>query len=271
MGLSKYVVRLQDYLGNAILSHKGAINVHVADVHEDEINDFLHYHDGIQTLLTTAITAGDTSIVVADVTGFVVNNYIHIVDTGIEKIFPKITAIDVPSKTITLDSPISHDYAIAGTSIDHILVNMAIANGSLATPVSYRVQPQAGEDYHILRIVGIAVSITAMDDATFAGITALTNGIVIRKYNGTTGKFRKYAVWHDNSDIAGDLYDLQYADKAKAGEYGLRFRWSFSKLGLAVKLNGDAGDYLEILIQDNLLGAVDLTNLRVKAQGHADV
>jgi len=106
------------------------------------------------------------------------------------------------------------------------------------------------------------------DDGLFGGLTALTNGCVIRRYDGTTGTFGKFTTWHSNIDIINDMFDVVYSDAPKQGLQGLRFRWTISKVGVAVKLDGDAGDYVEILIQDDLTA---LDSFTIKAQGHSDV
>lgn len=260
-------VNLHDGGGDAISSHSGALNVHISDVHEVPVNDFFHLHDGVATTLTTAIAVGDTSIAVTSAAGFVVGNHIHVLNGSNELLFPKITAI--VSNVITVDSPFSNVFPIAGTSIEHVITNLANTVGTLAAPISYKVTPQAGEQYHLLRMIGSAVHPTlANDDGTFGGLPALLNGCVIRGYNGTTGKFSKFTAWHDNSDIISDMFDVVYSDAPKFGKFGMRFRWTISKVGVAVKLDGDAGDYIEILIQDDLTG---LDSFTIKAQGHADV
>ena len=254
---------LHDGEGNPIQSSNGAMDVHIADVHEVPVSDYMHLHDGITTTLTTAIAVGDTSINVVSATGFVVGHHVHILNGNNELLFPKITGI--AANVITVDSPFSNAFTIADTSIEHVIINIANTVGSLAAPISYKVMPTAGEHYHLLRLIGSAVCDSDNDDGTFCGLPALANGCVIRKYDGTTGKFSKFTAWHDNNDIISDMFDVVYSDAPKFGKFGLRFRWTLSKVGVAIKLNGDAGDYIEILIQDDLTG-LEIFNLMV--HGH---
>ena len=245
---------------------QGAINVHVADIHEVPVNEFFHLHDGTTTTLTTAISVGDTSLAVTSATGFVVGHYIHILNGDNEYVYPKITAI--VSNVITVDSPFSNAYPTAGTSIEHIIIDLSNTAGTLASPKSYKIIPQGAEKFHLLRMIGSIVSAAAPDDGKFGSLTALTNGVVIRGYDGTSGTFAKFTTWHDNSDIINDMFDVVYSDAPKFGLYGTRFRWTISKVGVAVKLSAEAGDYIEILIQDDLTG---LDSFTIKAQGHSDV
>lgn len=257
---------LNDGSGNPIASKDGAINVHIADTHEVPVNDYFHLHDGVTTTLTTAIAVGDTSIAVTSATGFSVGNHIHILNGESEFLFPKITAI--VTNTITVDSPFSNAYTTAGTAIEHIIVDLANTAGTLASPKSYKIMPQAGEKFHLLRMLGSIVSPDAPDDGKFGSLASLTNGCVIRRYDGTSGTYSKFTTWHDNSDIISDMFDVVYSDAPRFGLYGTRFRWTISKVGVAIKLNGDAGDYVEILIQDDLTA---LDSFTIKGQGHSDI
>jgi len=260
-------VNLHDGSGNTLVSAQGALNVHVADIHEDAVNVFFHLHDGNTTTLASAISVGDTTLVLTSATGFVVGNHIHILNGNNEYVFPQITAIN--TNTLTVDAPFSHSYPTAGTSIEQVVIDLTDTAGTLASPKSYKIQPQAGEKFHLLRLIGSAVNpTTANDDGTFAGEAALTNGCVVRRYDGTAGVFGKFTNWKDNSDIINDMYDVTYSDAPKFGKYGMRFRWTISKAGVAVKLDGNAGDYVEILIQDDLTA---LDSFTIKAQGHSDV
>jgi len=259
-------VNLNDGYGKPLVSAHGALNVHAADVHEIPVNDFFHLHDGVTTTLTTAIAVGDTSLTVGSATGFVVGNHLHILNGSSEHPFPII--ISTVGSVITVGRPFSHAYPTAGTSIEQVIEDLSTTAGSLAAPISYKVMPQAGEKFHILRLIGSAVGGTANDDGKFAGLTRLTNGCVIRKYDGTTGTFTKFSAWHDNADIISDMYDVIYSGAPQSTFYGMRFRWTLSRLGMAIKLDGDAGDYLEILIQDDITA---LENFNLNAQGHSDV
>ena len=104
-----------------------------------------------------------------------------------------------------------------------------------------------------------------MDSAKFGGISALANGVVLRKVDG---------VYHNifniktNGDFALRSFDVAYDDKAPAGSYGFRCRTTFagqSKRGVTIRLNGTSGDELQILNQDSL-GA--LSHFNAIVQGH---
>jgi len=104
-----------------------------------------------------------------------------------------------------------------------------------------------------------------MDDAKFGGITALSKGIVVRVKDGYM-KNIFYA--RSNNDLREQTFDVVYADKAPAGQYGLGCRRTFNgqeKNGVTIRLDGSSNDQLQIYLQDNLTG---LTKMSIIAQGH---
>lgn len=104
---------------------------------------------------------------------------------------------------------------------------------------------------------------TAMDDGTFGGMSALTNGVVVRVLNN--GAYRNGACWKTNADIANDMYDFSYVAKPPAGTgYGARGRWTFTNAEVVIELDGTTGDRLEVLVQDALSSLVTFT---MKGQG----
>ena len=64
--------------------------------------------------------------------------------------------------------------------------------------------------------------------------------------------------------MALDMFDVTYTDKAPAGQYGVRGRWTFTRAEFIVELDGAAGDKFELLVQDNLTG---LSTYEKKCQG----
>jgi len=64
--------------------------------------------------------------------------------------------------------------------------------------------------------------------------------------------------------VGNDMYDLTYAAKPPAGQYGLIARWTFTRAQFVADLDGATGDYLECLIQDDL---TDLDSFQIKGQG----
>jgi len=250
--------------GEPIQSFRGAINIHDACVHHIPINEYFHRHTGIETTLSVASSIGDTSIAVASVTGFNEGDFVQIENGVTETTHPQIT--DITGNVLTLDRPLDYAFSI-GDNVGVVTTNMAVT-GTLENPIAFELRPDADQNWHLIRfLIGMAHT-GVPDDGKFGGIAGLTNGVVMRSYDAENNQYRTFTVWKSNGDIKMDMYDVDYSEKAPAGENGTSSRGSL-KLGTGAVANliGVNGDYLELLIQDDL---ADLTSFRVKGQGHIE-
>jgi hypothetical protein len=251
-----------------ITSYRGALNVNSAWVYRKIVNETFHKH-GSSTNLNSAATAGDTSISVDDTAGFIVGDEIKIEEVvdgvGVQEIGVMtitVVAAGTPG-TLTLDRPLGFDYTTAADVIE-VTTNMAVS-GSLASPEIFEIDPPDGTIWQLTRIMHSITDQTAMDDAKFGGITALTNGVALRATTAA-GRTVVFANWKSNSDMKLDMYDVDYSTKAPSGFFGLNGRWTFTKAEVIAELDGDASPIqkMEVLIQDNLTG---LDTFEMKAQG----
>lgn len=250
--------------GEPISGNNKSVNVHQR-FDTAVVNEFFHYHTGVESVLASPASAGDTQITVVSAVGFNVGDNIQISNGAYEETFPKILAI--ATNTLTINQPLDNDFSATVTNVEVINPNINTAAGTLASPVSYILKPPPSTFWYISRIILNITDQSPMDDAKFGGITALTNGVVFRYVNGLTGATSKFTVWQSNSDIFLDMYDLTYSTKAPSGFYGLSARGTFTRVGVEVPLNGNNGDYLEILVQDDLSG---LDTFKINGQGHID-
>ena len=261
-------IALFDGYGNPIGSLGGAIDIHDADVHDVPVNKLFHRHTGTSTTLAAAITGGGTSpstITVVSGVGFTNGDPIQIESaTIIEPTFPTIIS-GGGTTTLVLDRPIDNNFAI-GDSVEQVETNLAV-DGSI-TPVAFMVLADIDQVWHIVRFLLAMTHSTAADDGKFGDIAALTNGCVLRGYNGAAGRYRTFTLWKSNFDIKMDMFDVTYTDKAGAGDFGTNARGSIKDgTGAVPKISDPGGDFLELLIQDDLTG---LIKLNLKAQGHIE-
>jgi len=259
-------VKLLDANNVPIGSLNGAINVHNAGVHFYPINDYFHTHTGVSTTLTVASIIGATSVTVASVVGFAIGNDIQIGGhVSADITYTKI--INIIGNVIYINRPLGNTRAI-GSIVEKVNINMATTIGTIAAPISYKVVPSDGLVWHVERIMLSMIHTTAGDMGLFGNITSLTNGCVLRKYNGVDGTFSTFDVWQNNSDIYLDFANLSFITRSGGGgAYGTVGSGSFSEIGVTIKLEASLGDYMEILIQDNISGLVDF---RLKVQGHLE-
>lgn len=255
--------------GEIISSLNNALDIHDADAHDVPVNELFHRHTGTATTLAAAVTGGGSApstITVASGVGFADGDPIQIESaTVIEPTFPTIIS-GGGTTTLVLDRPIDNDFAI-GDAVDQVSTNMAV-DGS-TTPVSFTLLPDIDQTWHIVRFLLGMVHATSADDSKFGSIVGgLTNGCVLRGYNATAGQFRTFTNWKTNFDIKMDMYNLIYTDKAGAGNFGTNGRGSIRDgTGASPKLIESAGDYLELLVQDDLTG---LIKFNLKGQGHIE-
>lgn len=265
---SSTVSRIQatsELTGNVenINSFRGALKVDTALVHKEGVNLFFFRETGVGSTIAVDASEGDTSITVVDATGFNDGDRLRLTST-IATGQPFLIITDITANVITLDRPIIVDLAI-GDAADIISTSLNVL-GTLASPVVFRIQPPNGTLSLIWQLTRLMFNITdtiSMDDGKFGGITALTNGVLLRVVKGD-GSIQELANWKTNGDMALDMYDVTYTDKAPAGQYGVRGRWTFTKAEFIVELNGANGDKFELLVQDNLTA---LSTYEKKCQG----
>lgn len=243
-----------------VKTYRGALQVDPALVHQVGISEHAKRDLGGTTTFDVAASSGDTLINVAATTGFIVGDIVIVFDTSVvERSHFHIVAVDA-GVSLTLSRPLDNDFEI-GDNVQEVQIGMNVL-GSLASPLSFKVQPNASERWQITRILITLLDQTAMDDARFGGLSELTNGVAIRVSNNSV--VRTITHWKSNADLKDDMFDVIYSDKAPAGYFGLGARWTFTKAEFIADLDGANGDYLEVLIQDDLTG---LDDFEVKAQG----
>lgn len=245
-----------------VKTYRGALQVDESLVHKIGISEHVKRDFGANTTFDVAASTGDTLINVADTTGFLVDDLLRICNTAetvCERSHFHITAVD-PGVSLTLDRPLDNDYEI-GDDVIEMQIGMNVV-GTLSSPISFKLEPIGVERWQITRILPTMLDDTAMDDGKFGGLSALINGVTLRTF--INGVFRTLTNWKLNADLKDDMFDVTYSAKAPAGQHGLSGRWTFTKAEFVVDLNGATGDYLEILIQDDIS---ELLDFEIKGQG----
>jgi len=244
-----------------IKSFEGALNVTDGLVHKVPINRYFTADAGPSTNPTNAITAGDRVITLDDVTGLSSGgattpdgDYLYIEENSTYEMQP-LQIIDITGNDVTVNREIDNSYTTAAV-VKEVLINMNV-DGS-TTAVSFKVKPPTGEIWQLTRYIPYGLDNAAMEDTNFMGLSALLRGVAVR--TSKNGIIRTPSVWHTTGDMANDMYDLIYPDKVPAGKYSVRGRWTITKMGAILELVGDDGDYVELLVQDNLVGIEKYTN-----------
>ena len=241
----------------------GAIPVNIPDQHSLALDLNFIKAQAAPTTLISDTAPGDTSISLTSTTGFVDDCVVGLFNPDGFFYFGR--QLGAPSGSdINLDTPIDKVFSNSNTTVVCASDNMAV-DGSVTTQI-FQIGPVGGTtgvEIDITRVMGYIQDATAMDDAKFGGIPALTKGIVLRHNNDIINN-----IWNikTNGGFGLMCFDLNYSEKAPAGSFGVRFRNTYAgqaKHGVTIRL--EVGDILELLVQDDLTG---LEAFNMMAQGH---
>lgn len=170
---------------------------------------------------------------------------------------------NVNGNIITFGSPVDIAFT-SGANVCFAEWNLATANASTSARQVFKACPPSGADYHITAISFTITDNIAMDDVKFGGITALTNGIIARR---TDGSIANFFLISNNGGFYQYGYDTQYVTRSSGGSlYGFNARKKMSEVnGAVIELKGSSSDEFQIIVQDNL---TDLSEFTVQIHGH---
>ncbi|MCK5603938.1 hypothetical protein KAR91_18770 [Candidatus Pacearchaeota archaeon] len=241
------------------LESNGAIPINIQDQTTEIIDLHMEQHLGDITLsANTAIDDTDVDVVAGH--GAIAGNALCFAESGRHS---QVIVLSATATNIVFDTPLDFAYTTSA-DVCRAEIDMAV-DGSSVSQI-YRIKPPTGAEWDIVRVLFHIEDTTAMDDGTFGGATALTNGLVLRVKNGITKNIFNVKT---NGDFAERAYDREYVAKPPAGTgHAMNVRRTFGgqdKNGVVIRLNGDNGDELQIIIQDDL---TDLDVFHSIVQGH---
>lgn len=253
------LTRIIDTNSRELVLSDGSIPTILEDRHTDPIDFYFVQAITTTTLLSNTIVDAsyiETTSVVGATAG------LALTILGSNGRAMQATIQSVSGNKVYINVPVDKIYP-SGSYVSFGAWNMNV-NG-LVTKQLFRIKPPVGVKWDIDRVIFSILDDVAMDDGKFGGITYLANGVVLRKTNGTK---KNIMVVNSNGGFAERCYDVRYADKAPSGSYGLTAKKDFkldSGYGVVIRLDGDLGDELEVIVQDNLTG---LQKLAVVCNGH---
>lgn len=246
-----------------IFSVGGALATVQESLSTKPIDSYLSQVVGSPKTLASNTIVGSYDIVVTAGHGLSANDEILITEDGSNPRSYVGKIISVVTNTLTMDTPIDTVFTSAGAVVFQTIKEMNVDGSSVAS--NFNITNGAEVDLHITRIIIHITDGTAMDDATFGGISALTRGIIFRQ-KFADGTYNNIFNVKTNGEFGELAYDKNYDDKAPAGVYGVTIRFTFGSLekhGTILKIKEN--EALELLIQDDL---TDLTSFRIMAEGH---
>lgn len=235
-----------------------ALEIAIQDQHTDIIDLLLCRLLNAVTLSAPTVLGSSTVNLVAG-HGFTIGDTLCLRES---QRFYQSQAINVVGNVLTMGSPLDFAYTVAANA-ERRHTNMNV-NGS-ATPVVFSITPPAGTEWDITRMIIQATDDAAMDDGKFAGIAALTRGLLFRVING---HWKNIFNATTNGDFRLRSFDVQYLDATlgPGGLHGFGCRRSFNgfdKNGVVIRLGED--DEFQVVVQDDLTA---VSSFRVCIQGH---
>lgn len=235
-----------------ITSRDGAINVSPEYKNDVDANYYLYRLDAEPTL-TSDTLLDDTVLNVDSTTNVSIGDAITLYEDI--NMFQSLV-VATTANTITLASPIDGVYTTSA-EVEVGPWNMAV-DGSI-TPQTFYIKSPPNARFHIHTVDGTILDQSAMDDALFGGIPALTNGILFRQVNGTT---KQLALIVNNVGFFEFGFENEYADKAPSGYYGFRFRKKVPEInGIIIDITYTDRAQKQLIIRDNLTDLDQFTNI----------
>ena len=180
--------------------------------------------------------------------------------------FSQFIVLSVATDTITLDSPVDKVYKTQATCTRNT-IDMRVDGSSTAEV--FQIAPISGQVWDVTRIILVMESTSnQMDFTGFGSLSALTNGCVLRREDGNR---KNLFNWKSNGDFINRSFDNVFQAKTGGGGSGFTARATYggqSKRGVTIRLSGENGEALQVVIQDAITAAGTLTRFNVIAQGH---
>lgn len=153
------------------------------------------------------------------------------------------------------------------TNFDHTGTTVATGNYAGA-PVEFGVAPPYGERYVITRLIVSVKDSGSIDADKYGNGVTLTNGIIVAVKRGAAVivSLTNGDPVHTNAEWAEKCYDADISDYG-AGDNFLHARWTFAKTGRPVVLDGELGDRLVVILNDDFTG---LTGHRFTVNGYRE-
>ncbi len=124
--------------------------------------------------------------------------------------------------------------------------------------VDFKFSPPAGSIFRVARLIVFVEDAGAMDSGFYGNGLVLANGIKFYIERNSSKEFpttTNQAPVKTNGDLAALCHDLEYRAWG-AGNTFLTARWTYTKFGQYIRLIGDSGDSIGVILNDDFTGLV---------------
>lgn len=122
---------------------------------------------------------------------------------------------------------------------------------------SFKIAPGDNQTFILHRLIISVEDAGAFDAAVYGNGITLTNGMVLRVSDASGVLFKLTGDnIKSNADWAEHCHDLTIHNFG-IGNVIMTARWTFSESGVPIELNGDKGQFLEIVLNDDFSALVE--------------
>lgn len=223
------------------------------------------------TTLTAPTAIDDTVIAVTSATGFAAGKFVTLTNVAENRYYTG-EVVSVASLDITIDTPLDYAFPTSGTIVTQGTHDLVVDGSGTTQIFSLRASdPGLPVKIDITRLIFKMTTTSAIDLSLFGNLNPLTNGLVLRRVDGTTQNIFNVKT---NGNIAGIMFDWTpfAATNPVQGVDGFVARLTFagqSKIGVTVRVGPE--EDLQLLIQDDLTANVagqTITTFKVVIEGH---
>lgn len=248
-----------DFYKNISIETNGGLAVNIQDQHSYLVGALMAQVQGSPMTLAASTVIDSYTVTMTTGHTFTAGDEFLVVE-GDESFHALVVSVSVD--VLTFNQPVD---AVFTTSAVVVEVSSNLNVDGSSTPQDFGITIGGSASIE-LDITGMRIALTdstAMDDGTFGGLTALTNGIVCQLVEEGIGKHNLWTA-KTNGKLQLITGHLNYTDKAPAGANGINADWEVSiDNGVTIRLT--PGDTLKIIIQDDLTG---LNSFKIWVYGH---
>jgi hypothetical protein len=246
-------------------SIKQLVDASIQDQNSPPIRYYLMNEEKSDITLTSPVAINDTVINVSASHGITVGKWLSIFYLNF---YIQVQVTNVATNAITIDRPLAYTFPVSGTMIVRGIIDMNI---DASTPFVFQCLLRTfTQPIHINKVLVIINSSADGDDSKFGGITALTNGVYLRKETNI-GYYQSLGLFKNNADFREYGGIIEYSSKAPSGSYGVNVTFQMNHqtgFGVVYMIENIKGDSIKLTLRDNLS---TLTRFRTVLIGHYTV
>lgn len=219
----------------------------ICESHHPIFQYFLMRELKTDILLTSDININDSIINVSAGHGFVVNNYI-VLWSLIGFVQFKVKAVN--TNAITVDAPCPVPFSISETKVIRGTIEMNLDFDAIGE------KDYVFKTYNMIKRLEIMTVIITMrhllsaDDGKFAGIAALSKGVIFRSTNQINANL---GVYTNNQDFKDRGAVVNYTDSAPAGSYSTEIKFQIQDaFKQCIEIDPQKNEYLYATLRDDL-------------------